>query len=147
MNISCPNVKKGGIAFGTIPEVAAELTKEVKRVSQVPVYVKLSPNGSDSVAVAQEPALDYVVAKIPRWPFDKFNAANRKLGTQMKATGEVMAIGRNIEESLLKAVRSLEAGYAHLHDAELDDLSNEELVHRIQHADDQRLFCRCSIGR
>ncbi|KMK77143.1 carbamoyl-phosphate synthase large subunit [Alkalihalobacillus pseudalcaliphilus] len=87
-----------------------------------------------------EPALDYVVAKIPRWPFDKFNAANRKLGTQMKATGEVMAIGRNIEESLLKAVRSLEAGYAHLHDAELDDLSNEELVHRIQHADDQRLF-------
>ena len=53
LNISCPNVKKGGIAFGTIPEVAAELTKEVKRVSQVPVYVKLSPNVSDIVAMAQ----------------------------------------------------------------------------------------------
>ena len=56
-----------------------------------------------------EPALDYIVSKIPRWPFDKFESANRTLGTQMKATGEVMAIGRNFEESLLKAVRSLEA--------------------------------------
>ena len=55
-----------------------------------------------------EPALDYVVAKIPSWPFDKFESANRTLGTQMKATGEVMSIGRNFEESLLKAIRSLE---------------------------------------
>ena len=54
-----------------------------------------------------EPALDYVVAKIPRFPFDKFEKGERRLGTQMKATGEVMAIGRNIEESLLKACRSL----------------------------------------
>ena len=57
-----------------------------------------------------EPALDYVVAKIPRFPFDKFEHGQRRLGTQMKATGEVMAIGRNIEESLLKACRSLEIG-------------------------------------
>ena len=57
-----------------------------------------------------EPALDYVVTKIPRWPFDKFESANRTLGTQMKSTGEVMAIGRTFEESILKAVRSLEAG-------------------------------------
>ena len=57
-----------------------------------------------------EPAIDYVVSKIPRWPFDKFTDANRKLGTQMKATGEVMAIGRSFEESLQKAVRSLEIG-------------------------------------
>ena len=56
------------------------------------------------------PTLDYVVTKIPRWPFDKFSHANRKLGTQMKATGEVMAIGRTFEESLQKAVRSLEIG-------------------------------------
>ena len=55
-----------------------------------------------------EPALDYIVTKIPRWPFDKFESANRLLGTQMKATGEVMAIGRTFEESLLKAIRSLE---------------------------------------
>ncbi|GAF66142.1 carbamoyl phosphate synthase large subunit [Bacillus sp. TS-2] len=94
-----------------------------------------------------EPALDYVVAKIPRWPFDKFNAANRKLGTQMKATGEVMAIGRNIEESLLKAVRSLEAGYHHIHDHELDALSTEELLSRIQTPDDQRLFALAELYR
>jgi len=60
-----------------------------------------------------EPALDYVVAKIPRFPFDKFEHGERRLGTQMKATGEVMAIGRNIEESLLKACRSLEIGVRH----------------------------------
>ena len=57
--------------------------------------------------------LDYVVAKIPRFPFDKFEKGERRLGTQMKATGEVMAIGRNIEESLLKACRSLEIGVHH----------------------------------
>ena len=58
-----------------------------------------------------EPSLDYVVSKIPRFPFDKFERADRKLGTQMKATGEVMAMGRTYEESLLKAIRSLEYGW------------------------------------
>ena len=53
-----------------------------------------------------EPSLDYVVTKVPRWPFDKFTTADRSLGTQMKATGEVMAIGRTFEESLLKAIRN-----------------------------------------
>src|SRR3569623_3532004 len=57
-----------------------------------------------------EPALDYCVVKIPRWPFDKFVTADRQIGTQMKATGEVMAIGRTFESALLKAVRSLEEG-------------------------------------
>lgn len=61
-----------------------------------------------------EPALDYVVTKIPRFPFDKFETADRKLSTQMKATGEVMAIGRNFEESIMKAIRSLETGLQHL---------------------------------
>ena len=61
-----------------------------------------------------EPVIDYIVTKIPRWPFDKFESANRLLGTQMKATGEVMAIGRTFEESLLKAVRSLESNVYHL---------------------------------
>ena len=60
-----------------------------------------------------EPALDYIVTKIPRWPFDKFESGNRLLGTQMKATGEVMAIGRTFEESLLKAIRSLESDVYH----------------------------------
>jgi carbamoyl-phosphate synthase large subunit len=87
-----------------------------------------------------EPALDYVVSKIPRWPFDKFEAANRTLGTQMKATGEVMAIGRSLEESLLKAVRSLEANVVHLQMDKLQNLTQEEMDHRLQKADDERLF-------
>ncbi|WP_202079931.1 carbamoyl-phosphate synthase large subunit [Caldalkalibacillus salinus] len=87
-----------------------------------------------------EPALDYVVTKIPRWPFDKFQSANRTLGTQMKATGEVMSIGRTLEESLLKAVRSLELGAYHL---ELDELSQTDdvtLRERSVEADDERIF-------
>ncbi|MCR8635140.1 carbamoyl-phosphate synthase large subunit [Paenibacillus radicis (ex Xue et al. 2023)] len=87
-----------------------------------------------------EPALDYVVTKIPRWPFDKFPNANRKLGTQMKATGEVMAIGRSFEESLQKAVRSLEIGTVRLHLPETKQLTQAELQIRLQKADDERLF-------
>lgn len=87
-----------------------------------------------------EPALDYVVAKIPRWPFDKFETGERLLGTQMKATGEVMAIGRNIEESLLKAVRSLEIGCIHVEVPELSQVDDAILMNRIVKAQDDRLF-------
>ena len=87
-----------------------------------------------------EPALDYVVAKIPRWPFDKFEHGERKLGTQMKATGEVMSIGRNIEEALLKAVRSLEIGTIHIETPEANAVSDEDLVGKIINAQDDRLF-------
>ncbi|MEW8969127.1 MAG: carbamoyl-phosphate synthase large subunit [Mesobacillus sp.] len=87
-----------------------------------------------------EPALDYVVTKIPRWPFDKFESANRTLGTQMKATGEVMAIGRTFEESLLKAIRSLEADVIHLSLNNQSEISNELLEKRIRKAGDERLF-------
>ncbi|WP_096199287.1 carbamoyl-phosphate synthase large subunit [Bacillus sp. FJAT-45350] len=87
-----------------------------------------------------EPALDYVVSKIPRWPFDKFEAANRSLGTQMKATGEVMAIGRNLEESLLKAVRSLEANVYHIEQEGFDKLENDVIDNRLEKPDDERLF-------
>lgn len=87
-----------------------------------------------------EPALDYVVCKIPRWPFDKFTHADRTLGTQMKATGEVMAIGRNIEEATLKAVRSLEIGLISLDKPELHELSDEDLDHGLVQAQDDRLF-------
>ncbi|MCM3787632.1 carbamoyl-phosphate synthase large subunit [Domibacillus indicus] len=87
-----------------------------------------------------EPALDYVVSKIPRWPFDKFENANRTLGTQMKATGEVMAIGRTFEESMLKAVRSLESGVYHLSLDELADKDDAFLEKRIRKAGDERLF-------
>lgn len=87
-----------------------------------------------------EPALDYVVSKIPRWPFDKFNKANRRLGTQMKATGEVMALGRTVEESLLKAVRSLEVGLHHLELPEYKGKSKADIMEKISRQDDERLF-------
>lgn len=87
-----------------------------------------------------EPAIDYVVSKIPRWPFDKFVSANRRLGTQMKATGEVMAIGRTLEESLLKAVRSLEIGLDHIHLPDAGKLSYDEIAERLARPDDERLF-------
>ncbi|MFB9770373.1 carbamoyl-phosphate synthase large subunit [Lactiplantibacillus modestisalitolerans] len=87
-----------------------------------------------------EPALDYVVCKIPRWPFDKFTKADRRLGTQMKATGEVMAIGRNIEEATLKAVRSLEIGVHHVEEPALRTVSDDDLSDKLIHAQDDRLF-------
>ncbi|MFC6331335.1 carbamoyl-phosphate synthase large subunit [Paenibacillus septentrionalis] len=87
-----------------------------------------------------EPALDYIVSKIPRWPFDKFVDANRKLGTQMKATGEVMAIGRTFEESMHKAVRSLEIGVHRMHLKEAADLSDDVLRTRLLKPDDERMF-------
>lgn len=87
-----------------------------------------------------EPTLDYVVTKIPRWPFDKFESAKRNLGTQMKATGEVMAIGRTFEESILKAVRSLETGQFGLSLKNGSEMSDEWIEQRIRRAGDERLF-------
>ena len=76
-----------------------------------------------------EPALDYVVTKMPRFPFDKFTDASRELGTQMKATGEAMGIGRTFGESLLKAVRSLETGKFHLYSPEFDKSTGRSCFH------------------
>ncbi len=76
---------------------------------------------------AKEPRLDYIVAKFPRFPFDKFATASNELGTQMKATGEVMGIGSNLEECMLKSVRSLEIGVCHFHLAKFDDFATKEL--------------------
>lgn len=87
-----------------------------------------------------EPALDYVVVKFPRWPFDKFNLADRTLGTQMKATGEVMAIDRSFEGALLKAIRSLEIGLNHLELPALAQLSKQEIIKQLYSADDERIF-------
>lgn len=87
-----------------------------------------------------EPSIDYVVAKIPRWPFDKFAGADRKLGTQMKATGEVMAIGRTLEEALLKAVRSLENGVSNFSIKAAGAWTDIELENKIIFPDDERLF-------
>ncbi|WP_339278598.1 carbamoyl-phosphate synthase large subunit [Paenibacillus sp. FSL W8-1187] len=87
-----------------------------------------------------EPTLDYIVSKIPRWPFDKFTGANRKLGTQMKATGEVMAIGRTFEESMHKAIRSLEIGTHRFHLKDAHELGDETLRTRLAKPDDERMF-------
>ncbi|AIQ31666.1 MULTISPECIES: carbamoyl-phosphate synthase large subunit [Paenibacillus] len=87
-----------------------------------------------------EPTLDYIVSKIPRWPFDKFISANRKLGTQMKATGEVMAIGRTFEESIHKAIRSLEIGVHRFRLPGAELLEDSVLRNRLAKADDERLF-------
>ena len=81
---------------------------------------------------AFEPVLDYVIAKLPRFPFDKFTAASNVLGTQMKATGEVMGIGSNLEEALLKGIRSLEIGANHLHLPKFDNMSVDELLEYIK---------------
>lgn len=87
-----------------------------------------------------EPTLDYVVTKIPKWPFDKFVYAEKTLGTRMKATGEVMAISTNLEASLLKAVRSLELGIYSLEVDHIHRLSDEEIKSRVAEISDERLF-------
>ncbi|WP_034328554.1 carbamoyl-phosphate synthase large subunit [Alkaliphilus transvaalensis] len=87
-----------------------------------------------------EPALDYVVVKIPQWPFDKFNTGDRKLGTQMKATGEVMAIERTFEAALLKAVRSLEGKRREIYSKAMAAWSNDFIQDKLSYPNDQRLF-------
>ena len=87
-----------------------------------------------------EPAVDYVVLKVPRWPFDKFVFGDRRLGTQMKATGEVMAIDRSFEAAFLKSIRSLEIGIIGLRLPELQEISDEKLKQRLREADDERIF-------
>ena len=94
-----------------------------------------------------EPALDYVVTKMPRFPFDKFAKASNELSTQMKATGEVMSIGRNFEESLLKAVRSLEIGAYHLFLKKAEKMTDTELEEYIEKATDDRIFMIAELLR
>ncbi|WP_139905424.1 carbamoyl-phosphate synthase large subunit [Clostridium thermarum] len=87
-----------------------------------------------------EPTLDYVVVKIPKWPFDKFSRAERTLGTQMKATGEVMAINRSFEGALLKAVSSLEGMPKGLRYQKLEEMDEKDLIEKLKKQDDERLF-------
>ena len=87
-----------------------------------------------------EPTLDYCVVKFPRWPFDKFVYADRTLGTQMKATGEVMSIDRNFEGALLKAVRSLEIGVHRLHMEKMDEWPDDRVKKNLARINDERIF-------
>ena len=100
-----------------------------------------------NVPASYEPALDYVVTKMPRFPFDKFATASNKLSTQMKATGEVMSIGRTLEESFLKAVRSLEIGVCHMHMPKFDNTPDAALLQYVSIGTDDRLFAIAELLR
>ncbi|MDR3185701.1 MAG: carbamoyl-phosphate synthase large subunit [Christensenellaceae bacterium] len=93
-----------------------------------------------STLASFEPTLDYIVAKFPRFPFDKFGKANRHMTTQMKATGEVMSIGRSIEEAFLKAIRSLELDFNHIYLKTLDNYTNHDLIEFILAENDERIY-------
>ncbi len=113
----------------------------IARVSaKIAVGMRLDEIRLANTPASFEPALDYIVSKMPRFPFDKFITADNHLGTQMKATGEVMSIGRTFEESILKAVRSLEAGADHLWIAKFDDWKKEDLLNYCAELRDDRIY-------
>ena len=106
----------------------------------------------DEITVADapaccEPSIDYIVAKVARFPFDKFSEASNELGTQMKATGEVMSIGRTFEESFLKAIRSLEIGVSHIYKKKFVDWSDAELFKYIERFTDDHMFAIAQLIR
>lgn len=120
----------------------------IARVSaKIAIGLRLDEIRIANTPASFEPTLDYVVTKIARFPFDKFAAASNKLSTQMKATGEVMSIGRTIEESLLKAIRSLEIGVCHLYSVKFDNFTNDELMEYIRDGRDDRLFAIAQLIR
>lgn len=120
----------------------------IARVSaKISVGMRLDEIRLANTLASFEPALDYVVSKMPRFPFDKFSDANNSLGTQMKATGEVMSVGRCLEESLLKAVRSLEIGVYHLHSPKFDETPTEELKKYIKIGTDDRIYAIVELLR
>ncbi len=113
----------------------------IARVSaKIAVGMHLDEIRIANTPAAFEPTLDYVVTKMPRFPFDKFATANNKLSTQMKATGEVMSVGRTFEESLLKATRSLEIGVCHLYMEKFNSYSYDELLDYISESRDDRIY-------
>ena len=120
----------------------------IARVSaKIAVGMRLEEIELANTVAAFEPSMDYVVTKMPRFPFDKFTDASNSLGTQMKATGETMSVGRDVEESLLKAVRSLEAGAYHLHLDKFDDYSADDLLEYIRTGTDDRIYAIAQLLR
>ena len=118
-----------------------------KVTAKIAVGMSLDEIAIANTTAAFEPRLDYVVAKFPRFPFDKFASATNTLGTQMKATGEVMGIGSTLEECMLKSVRSLEIGVCHLHMAKFDNMSNTEMVEYIKQFRDDSIFAVAQLLR
>ena len=120
----------------------------IARVSaKIAVGMRLEEIQLANTPASFEPALDYVVCKIPRFPFDKFTLASNKLSTQMKATGEVMSVGRTFEESLLKAVRSLETGVCHIYNKKFDNMETEEMMTYIKDGTDDRIYAIAELIR
>ncbi|MBQ0082273.1 MAG: carbamoyl-phosphate synthase large subunit [bacterium] len=120
----------------------------IARVSaKIAVGMRLDEIKLANTPACFEPALDYVVTKIARFPFDKFADAKNTLGTQMKATGEVMSVGRTMEESLLKAVRSLEIGVCHIYNKKFNDWDAQKLLEYIHNATDDRLYAIAQLIR
>ena len=120
----------------------------IARVSaKISVGMTLDEIPIANTPAAFEPTLDYVVTKMPRFPFDKFASADNRLSTQMKATGEVMSVGRTIEESLLKAIRSLEIGVYHLHMKKFDNMKSDELLRYVSQGTDDRIYAIAQLLR
>ncbi len=118
-----------------------------KVTAKIAVGLSLEEITIANTTAAFEPRLDYIVAKLPRFPFDKFATAQNTLGTQMKATGEVMGIGSNLEECLLKSVRSLEIGAQHFHLPKFDSMSDAELRDYLTLFKDDTIFCVTELLR
>ena len=118
-----------------------------KVTAKIAVGMTLDEIEVSGAPASREPRLDYIVAKLPRFPFDKFTSVPNKLGTQMKATGEVMGIGSNLEEAILKSVRSLEIGVCHLHMAKFDRMSDKEILEYIAEFRDDNAFAICELLR
>ena len=118
-----------------------------KVTAKIAVGMALEDIAIANTNAAFEPRLDYVIAKLPRFPFDKFASAANTLGTQMKATGEVMGIGSTLEECLLKGVRSLEIGACHFHLPKFDEKTTDELFAYIQQFRDDNIFAIAELMR
>ncbi|MBQ4630593.1 MAG: carbamoyl-phosphate synthase large subunit [Clostridia bacterium] len=115
--------------------------------AKIAVGMALEDIAIANTTAAFEPGLDYIVAKLPRFPFDKFATAPNTLGTQMKATGEVMGIGSNLEECLLKSVRSLETGACHFHLPKFDSKTTDELYAYLEEFKDDNIFAVAELLR
>lgn len=115
--------------------------------AKIAVGMSLNEIEIANTTAAREPVLDYVVAKVPRFPFDKFTQAPNLLGTQMKATGEVMGIGTTLEECLLKSIRSLETGASHLYLEKFDEMTDKEIEEYITEFRDDNIFAVAELLR
>ena len=115
--------------------------------AKIAVGMRLDEISVANTTAAFEPKLDYTIAKLPRFPFDKFTSAANTLGTQMKATGEVMGIGSTLEECLLKGVRSLEIGVCHMHMAKFDHMATDEMLKYLETFQDDNIFAVAELFR